>query len=89
MTQLLKLLYISQWNIDLAILKLIEIVKSPEPIDINSGNIIGLNPFYNFEVWANISKIREVAKNSKNGFDYKAQIEAIEEQLKNEYRTNI
>ncbi|MEA5531713.1 hypothetical protein VB638_19430 [Dolichospermum sp. UHCC 0684] len=83
------LLYISQWNIDLAILKLIEIVKSPEPIDINSGNIIGLNPFYNFEVWANISKIREVAKNSKNGFDLKAQIEAIKEQLRNEHRTNI
>ncbi|AFZ28605.1 hypothetical protein Cylst_6387 (plasmid) [Cylindrospermum stagnale PCC 7417] len=78
------LLYISNWDIESAILKLINIVKSPNVTDRNSGNVIGLNPFYDFEVWASISKIREVAKASKKGFDYNAQIKTIEEQLKNE-----
>ncbi|MBD2564311.1 MULTISPECIES: hypothetical protein [Nostoc] len=79
------LLYIADWDIEAAILKLIKIVESPAPNDINSGNVIGLNPFYDFEVWAIIAKVREVSNYSTNGFDYKAHIEAIETRLKSEY----
>ena len=79
------LLYFVNWDIQLAILKLIEIVQSPTPIDMNSGNIIGFYPFCDFEIWATIAKVREVTKYSKNGFDYDAQIEAIEARLKQEY----
>lgn len=81
------LLYIDDWNIEAAILKLIKIVQSPDPNDMNSGNVIGLNPFYDFEVWATIAKVKEVSNYSTNGFNYKAQLEAIETRLKNEYES--
>ncbi|MGJ5634038.1 hypothetical protein [Nostoc sp. CALU 1950] len=79
------LLYLVNWDVQLAILKLIEIVQYPTPTDINYGNIIGFNPFCDFEVWATIAKVREVIKYSKNGFYYTIQIEAIEARLKQEY----
>ncbi|MBD2207816.1 hypothetical protein H6G33_36575 [Calothrix sp. FACHB-1219] len=78
------LLYAVNWNIEFAILNLIKIVQSPQSVDMNSGNIIGLNPFYDFEVWSIIAKIREVLTHSKNGINYQDQIELIEAQLKNE-----
>lgn len=80
------LLYISEWNIELAISNLIKIVTSPDPVDINSGNIIGLNPFYNFEMWDIISKIKEVSNYSTNGFDYTKQIKCIQQQLESKYK---
>ena len=80
------LLYVSGWDIELAIEKMIKLVKSPKIVDKNSGNIIGFNPFYDFEAWIVISKIREVMSASKNGFDYKLQIDSIKRQLKDEYQ---
>lgn len=80
------LLYVSDWDIESAIEKVIKIVKAPKPVDENSGNVIGFNPFYDFEAWMVISKIKEVVSASKNGLDYKSQIDSIEEQLKDEYK---
>lgn len=79
------LLYITDWDVDAAISKLVAIVKAPTPTDMNAGNVIGLNPFHDFAVWANIMKAREVAQHSFNGFDYEAQIETIEQRLKKQY----
>ncbi|MFP4124978.1 MAG: hypothetical protein ACLFWI_29065 [Coleofasciculus sp.] len=79
------LLYITNWDVDAAISKLVAIVQAPTPTDMNAGNVIGLNPFHDFAVWANIMKAREVAQYSFNGFDYEAQIETIEQRLKKQY----
>jgi hypothetical protein len=80
------LLFAVGWNIESAILNLVKIVQSPNPTDINYGNVIGLNPFYDFEVWANITKVREFySKYNPDDIDYKTQIELIEIRLKKEY----
>lgn len=79
------LLYITNWDIDEAIFKLVAIVQAPTPNDMNAGNVIGLNPFHDFASWANIMKAKEAVQYSHNGFDLDAQIEAIEQRLKKQY----
>ncbi|BAY87872.1 hypothetical protein NIES267_73960 (plasmid) [Calothrix parasitica NIES-267] len=79
------LLYVSDWNIETAIIKLEQIVNFCGPYNINPGNVIGLNPFHDFEAWAIVMKAREAAQNSPNGFDYNAQIKEIENRLREEY----
>jgi len=79
------LLYITDWDVDAAISKLVAIVQAPSPTDMNAGNVIGLNPFHDFAVWENITTAREVAQHSPNGFDFDDQIEAIEQRLKEQY----
>jgi hypothetical protein len=80
------LLYISDWKIDAAISKLVEIDHAPDPTDKNLGNVIGLDPFHDFVVWATIMKAKEVALHSPNGFDYESQVNAIEQRLREEHR---
>ncbi len=79
------LLYISNWDVEAAISKLVAIVQAPTPTDMNAGNVIGLNPFHDFAAWANIMKAKEVVQYSPNGFNLDAQIEAIEQRLKEQY----
>ncbi|OKH35822.1 hypothetical protein NIES2101_37460 [Calothrix sp. HK-06] len=81
------LLYISEWDVSIAVENFIYILNSPEPIDINEGNVIGLNPFYNFEAWLAISHIREVVKENVDGFDFYKQLETIERELKDKYES--
>lgn len=80
------LLYVSDWKIETAIIKLEQIVNFCGPYNINAGNVIGLNPFHDFEAWALIMKVREIAQNSPNGFDYNAQIKEIENRLREEHK---
>lgn len=81
------LLYVSDWDINDAISKLVIIVGAPQPIDINAGNIIGLNPFHDFTAWANIMQIKEIAESSNDGFDYDSQLKIIEQHLRDQYAT--
>lgn len=79
------LLYVSSWEFDKAVLNLIKIEKAPTPIDMNAGNVIGLNPFHDITAWSNIMKAKEIALHSHKGFDFDAQIEVIEQRLREEY----
>lgn len=79
------LLYVSDWDVNEAISKLVMIVHAPHPIDMNAGNVIGLNPFHDFTVWSNILNARKIRDISKNGFDYDSQILAIEQRLRDQY----
>jgi len=79
------LLYVSNWDIDAAINKLIVIVKAPQPADMNVGNVIGLNPFHDFTAFSNIMQTREIASRSNNGFDYNSQLDGIIKSLKRQY----
>lgn len=79
------LLYVSSWEFDKAVLNLIKIVNAPTPIDMNAGNVIGLNPFHDLTAWSNLMKAKEIALHSHKGFDFDAQIEVIEQRLREEY----
>jgi hypothetical protein len=79
------LLYVSSWDFDKAVFNLIKIVKAPAPIDMNAGNVIGLNPFHDLTAWSNIVKAKEIAQHSHKGFDFDAQVEVIEQRLREEY----
>jgi hypothetical protein len=80
------LLYVSSWDFDKAVLNLIKIVNAPAPTDMNAGNVIGLNPFHDLTAWANIMKAKEIAEHSHKGFDFDAQVEIIEQRLREEYK---
>jgi hypothetical protein len=79
------LLFISEWDMNLARQKFQNIIDSSNAIDINSGNVIGLNPFYKIEPWLIISTLKQIAEKIYNHNSYESEITRIEEQLKNVY----
>lgn len=79
-------LFTSAWDINVAIQKFAKLLTAPAPADISLGNVIGLNPFHEYAAWRLVVVAAELAANSPNGFDYSAQLIAIEARLREQYR---
>jgi hypothetical protein len=54
------LLNVSGWSTDLAVEKLITLIKAPEPRTATLGNMIGLNPFHDYVAWSLIRHLFDV-----------------------------
>lgn len=85
------ILSISDWNFNAAVDKLVKIASAPSPRDLLLGNIIGLNPFHDYNAWRLIKLIAE----SHDKFDFAStptqQLAKIKSSLIAEYfewRTN-
>ena len=53
------LLFISGWNLAKSTELFARISTTPDQIDPMLGNVIGLNPFHDFEAWAMLKKLQE------------------------------
>ena len=55
------LLFISDWNFEIAVDKFVEISRVENIIDENAGNFIGFDPFHKYEFYAALKKLSELA----------------------------
>lgn len=55
------LLFISNWELNAAVGKFARIVSASVPLDETLGNVMGLNPFHDFEAWAMLKTLQELS----------------------------
>lgn len=76
------LLFTSDWDMTGAISRFARLLAAPEPSNLSLGNVIGLNPFHDYSAWRLVALTAEITAKSLNGFDYQAQLAAIELELR-------
>jgi len=54
------LLFVSGWNLDVAVGRFAQIATSKEPADHSLGNVMGLNPFHDFSAWSSLKMLQEL-----------------------------
>ncbi|MGY5790232.1 hypothetical protein ACXHXM_08170 len=79
------MLFTSDWDMNTAIAKFARLLVSAEPNDLSLGNVIGLNPFHDYAAWRLVILAADVAGRSLKGFDYQAQLTAIESDLRRQH----
>ena len=70
------LLFISEWELNTAVGKLARIVSASVPLDETLGNVMGLNPFHDFEAWAMLKILRELSNIKVPALTVKKELEA-------------
>lgn len=79
-------LFVSDWDMNAAIVAFARLLSAPEPCDVALGNVIGLNPFHEYGAWRLVTASAEVAAKSPNGLDYAARLTSIEAALREQHR---
>lgn len=80
------LLYVSGWNLDEAGLKLVELLKAPKPSDQLLGNIMGLNPFHDYQTWRTVKALCDLGLRYDLEVDYQLLVENTIDGMREEYR---
>ena len=70
------LLFISDWEVNAAAGKFARIVSASVPLDESLGNVMGLNPFHDFEAWAMLKILRELSNIKVPALTVKKELEA-------------
>jgi hypothetical protein len=76
------ILYISEWDLNQAIVTLAPIVNGTPAVDQTLGNVVGLNPFHDFQAWKYVIETHRIAVQSPNDLNYKDQLAGIEARLR-------
>lgn len=80
------LLFCANYDRREAIRTYIKLTKRPPPSDQTLGNVIGLNPFHDFETWRVVKLAADLAQDATRSFDYFADLNQIEERLRREHQ---
>lgn len=72
------LLFINGWDMGLAISDFVRIAAAVGDSDPNLGNVMGLNPFHDYEAWTALKQVQELNVLVPQNADIKAEREAIE-----------
>lgn len=79
------MLFTSEWDMNVAIGRFASLLTAPEPNDKSLGNVIGLNPFHDYPAWRLVVLTAEITAKSLKGFDYQAQLNAIDLDLRRQH----
>ena len=79
-------LSVSEWDTNGSIECFSKILNAPDATDKTLGNVIGLNPFHDYQGWGTLAIASELAERSSHGLDYDAQLCTIKLRLQEEHR---
>ncbi len=79
------LLFISGWNMSMAIADFARIALSVGQANQDLGNIMGLNPFHDYEAWKLLKQLQELEIAVPQNSDIKAQLVATEMALRAQF----
>lgn len=79
------LLFVNEWNLEAAISMYIEIVELPESKDPNLGNVIGLTPFVDFELFRTILEANEFTEYLDPNFGFTDLLNHEEKLMRSEF----
>ncbi|EJT85896.1 hypothetical protein [Pseudomonas asiatica] len=63
------LLFLSSWDLNQAASLFAQIASYREAVDQNLGNVMGLNPFHDYDAWAALKALQEIPVQEFNGYD--------------------
>ncbi|KJZ64380.1 hypothetical protein [Pseudomonas fluorescens] len=69
------LLFISEWDLNRASNLFAKIASDVSAVDLSLGNVIGLNPFHDFEAWSALKLLQGLMPFDSEIFDAKAEVE--------------
>lgn len=79
------MLHMWSWDMSKAIAAFIWLLRAPPVDDQTMGNVMGLNPFHDYEGWALLRLAQQAAQLSPGGFSLKLQIDRMEEDLRSRH----
>lgn len=81
------LLFVSAWDLDDAASLFVQLRTSPAAEDLLAGNLIGLNPFHDFEAWRTIRAARLIKTQRTDARPVPQQVEEIALELQAQHRS--
>jgi hypothetical protein len=79
------MMYVRDWNQDLARADFLKIVDAAGFSNQDLGNVMGLNPFHDFRAWQALKAVQEFGIHVPEYVDLKAERVAIEQELRAEF----
>ena len=79
------LLFMNNWDIARASSAFARLTALPSAADGTEGNVMGLNPFHDYEAWQILHEARQVAARRTDAWPVAEQIEAIKTELHTAY----
>jgi hypothetical protein len=81
------LLFISEWNFEKAVTCFATVAAGVGHADSNLGNVMGLNPFHDYEAWRRLKRFQELgfSPQSSESFDVKTDLDKIEAELRSRF----
>lgn len=75
------LLFVSDWDVTSAKMKIEAILAVKSVTDINAGNVVGLNPFIHYSAWILVKALHELQSEMEYEADFDAEFNAEKERL--------
>ncbi len=79
------LLYVSDWDLKKAISSFAAVAKGVGNADKNLGNVMGLNPFHDYQAWRALKRLQELAIAVPENTDVRAELKLIEADLRSKF----
>ncbi|EAN8801141.1 hypothetical protein EP620_23430, partial [Salmonella enterica] len=83
------LLFISEWDSTLAQEKVNLLLQNDSAIDLNAGNVIGLNPFIHYSAWIIIKELNSLQKLYGQHIDFDDEFNSEKARLSKLYNISI
>lgn len=79
------ILFVSDWDVAIAVKKADEILKVKAINDVAAGNVVGLNPFIHYSAWVLVKALHELQAELGYKIDFDAEFSAEKERLLRQY----
>lgn len=79
------LLYVSDWDLKKAISNFAAVAKGVGDADKSLGNVMGLNPFHDYQAWRALKRLQELAIAVPENTDVRAELKVIEADLRSKF----
>ncbi|EPL8679433.1 hypothetical protein N0P70_005428 [Klebsiella michiganensis] len=79
------LLFVSDWDVAVAKMKIESILAVKSVTDITAGNVVGLNPFIHYSAWVLVKALHDLQSDLQNDVDFDAEFNAEKERLMKQY----
>lgn len=70
------LLFVSDWDLDVAVGRFAQIATSSVAVDESLGNVMGLNPFHDFSAWGTLKALQELPPVEIPSIEVKSEMDA-------------
>lgn len=81
------LLFVNSWDLGRAISTFASISTSASHADRSLGNVMGLNPFHDYEAWSKLKQIQDLGIALPEDSDLRAERKKIEEELRARFQS--
>lgn len=82
------LLFVSDWDLSRATATFAAIAAAAGQSDQSLGNVMGLNPFHDYDAWDRLKRLQALDIIAADNFDPKSELKQIETEIRSEFQTS-